>query len=242
MAAVPYEAWSEACDGTEQPQVYWRLFRADQVRDSNQRARVGAKIVTIVPSCQSEDSGNDGMTWTDAALADLVRAINQGLRDQAGYSGWQSGATRVGWRARADYGHAAMRAAYQGLAGWIVEPTTPTTPAALALPYNTGDNPAAWRCRTLDGKIDAWVVQPEYIASYQSLGARGPELLGLPISGMAPDRDGKLVQWFGRCRMELHGAHVALGLIGAAALRAASASDWGEFIPKVLSVAEAVAA
>lgn len=228
----PYEAWSEGCDGTEQPQVYWRLSRANQVQASNNRARRGATIVPILPACQSEDSGGDGMSWTDGALAGLVTAINTGLRDQRGYSGWQSGATGTGGQARGDYAHAAMRAAYDSLPALEILADQPAQ--GLGLPFNDSQNPAVWHCAA----TDIWVIDPQFIARYLAQGKDALDIYGLPVSGMSLDASGRAVQYFERARFERHGDIALLGRVGAELLEAqARASTW-TLVPKLVASAD----
>jgi hypothetical protein len=212
-ADFPYEGFSRACD-LEHPQVYWRPHRADQVAASNRRAREGAVVVPILPACQAEDAGNDGMEWTDAALAELAQYCLTGLRDLAGFSGWQSGATGPGGRARRDYAHKAMAAAYALLPELqLTAATVGAVGAPLPLPFNDSPNPAVWHC----SRTNVWVVEPAFLAKYQQFGDKALELFGLPVVGMVVNQQSGLrEQYFERARFKLQkDGTVSLGLVGA---------------------------
>lgn len=219
----PYAAFSKACDGTEQLQAYWKPHRADQIWPLSQKSRAGAKIVVGLPACLNEDAGGDDQIWTEQGIEDLADYYATGTRDLVGFNGWQSGATDRGNPARPDYAYDAMTYAYSLLPDYSTQlpekPVDPQPSVSLNLPYNVSNDPAVWHCFLPDGSLDVWVIQSQFIEKYQSVGNRGLELFGLPISGMYIDPFGKAVQYFERARFELAADGVVdLGRVGAESL------------------------
>lgn len=212
----PYSAWSNACDGTEDVQCYWLPETADQADPVRRRSRVGAKIIAALPACQREDSGGQGVVWDNARLAALATYYATGMRDLVGFDGWQSGATGRGGRARTDYGHDAMGAAYR-LLNAFAKPVNPT-PQVSDFPYDVDPRAEVWHCYLPDGSLDTWVTEQKFLNYWQMHGEL--EAFGLPISGMGLDEGGRKVQYFERARFELHGDTVVLGRVGAELLDA----------------------